>query len=63
MTDGRARLGDRGDVKTELEVAFEEAAFGCEKELTYTRVVACSECRATGSAPGSVARIVRPLTV
>jgi molecular chaperone DnaJ len=46
--------GDRGDVKRELEITFEEAAFGCEKELVYDRVIACTECRATGSAAGSV---------
>jgi molecular chaperone DnaJ len=46
--------GDKGDIKRELEVSFEEAAFGCEKEARYERVVACGECRATGSAPGSV---------
>lgn len=46
--------GDRGDAKQELEIAFEEAAFGCEKQMSYSRVVACGECRATGSAPGTV---------
>ena len=46
--------GERGDLKQDLEISFEEAAFGCEKEMTYTRVVSCSECRASGSAPGSV---------
>jgi molecular chaperone DnaJ len=46
--------GDRGDIKRDLEVAFEEAAFGCTKEMRYERVVACTDCRATGSAPGSV---------
>jgi molecular chaperone DnaJ len=45
--------GDRGDQKRDLEISFEEAAFGCEKEMRYERVVACSDCRATGSAPGS----------
>jgi molecular chaperone DnaJ len=45
--------GDKGDLKRDLEIAFEEAAFGCEKELAYDRVIACSECRATGSAAGS----------
>jgi molecular chaperone DnaJ len=45
--------GDKGDIKRELEITFEEAAFGCEKEARYERVVACSECRATGCAPGS----------
>lgn len=46
--------GDRGDIKREITIAFEEAAFGCEKELTYDRVVSCTECRGSGSAPGSV---------
>ncbi len=46
--------GDRGDIKRELELSFEEAAFGTEKEMRYERVVACADCRATGSAPGSV---------
>jgi molecular chaperone DnaJ len=45
--------GDKGDVKRELAITFEEAAFGCEKELVYDRVIACTDCRATGAAPGS----------
>ncbi len=46
--------GERGDIKRELEIDFEEAAFGCDKEMRYERVVACGDCRGTGSAPGSV---------
>ena len=45
--------GDKGDIKRDLEVTFEEAAFGCEKQMRYERVVTCGDCRATGSAPGS----------
>ncbi len=45
--------GDRGDIKQELEIAFEEAAFGCEKELTYDRLVSCTDCSGTGAAPGT----------
>ncbi len=45
--------GDRGDLKRDLEVSFEEAAFGCEKELKYERVVPCSDCEASGSAAGT----------
>lgn len=45
--------GDRGDLKRELEVSFEEAAFGCEKELRYERIVACGDCTGTGAAKGS----------
>ena len=46
--------GDKGDIKRDLEITFEEAAFGCEKEMRYERIISCAECRATGSAPGTV---------
>ena len=46
--------GDKGDIKRELELTFEEAAFGCEKELRYERVVTCNDCRGGGSAKGHV---------
>jgi molecular chaperone DnaJ len=46
--------GDKGDIKRELEIGFEEAAFGCEKQMRYERVTPCGDCRGTGSAPGSV---------
>jgi molecular chaperone DnaJ len=45
--------GDKGDIKRDLELTFEEAAFGCEKSMRYERVVACGDCRATGAAPGT----------
>jgi len=45
--------GDRGDIKKEVTLSFEEAVFGCEKELEYERVESCSDCQGTGSAPGS----------
>lgn len=44
---------DRGDLKRNLEITFEEAAFGCEKELKYERIVPCGDCDATGAAPGT----------
>ena len=46
--------GDKGDLKRELEISFEEAAFGCEKEMRYERVGACNECHGNGSAPGNI---------
>jgi molecular chaperone DnaJ len=46
--------GDRGDIKRELEVTFEEAAFGVTKTLRYDRVVSCGDCRGSGSAPGAI---------
>lgn len=45
--------GDKGDLKRELEVTFEEAAFGATKTLKYDRIIACGDCRGSGSAPGS----------
>jgi molecular chaperone DnaJ len=45
--------GDKGDLKRDLEVTFEEAAFGCEKPMRYERVVACNDCHGTGAAPGT----------
>jgi molecular chaperone DnaJ len=46
--------GDKGDIKRELEITFEEAAFGCEKPMRYDRVVSCNDCRGSGAANGSV---------
>jgi molecular chaperone DnaJ len=45
--------GDKGNIKRELELTFEEAAFGCEKLLRYDRVVACTDCHGTGAAAGT----------
>lgn len=46
--------GDKGDIKRDLAISFEEAAFGCEKELSYDRIVPCGDCGASGSVAGSV---------
>jgi len=45
--------GEKGDLKRELEVTFEEAAFGCDKTLKYERVVACGDCSGSGAAAGT----------
>ena len=46
------RTGDRGSLKKEIVVTFEEAAFGTEKELTYERTEACKDCGGSGSEAG-----------
>jgi len=51
------RTGDRGDIKKEIVVSFEEAAFGAEKELTYERTEGCKECHGSGSASGHTKEI------
>jgi molecular chaperone DnaJ len=47
--------GDKGDVKRSLEITFEEAAFGCVKNLSFERLEVCSDC--TGSGQGANSRI------
>jgi molecular chaperone DnaJ len=47
------RGADRGDLKKQVVVTFEEAAFGVEKEITYERNEACPGCHGSGAAEGS----------
>jgi molecular chaperone DnaJ len=47
------RIGDRGDIQTEMAVSFEEAAFGCKKTVSYERIGHCEGCRGTGAASGA----------
>ena len=44
--------GDKGHLKRELEITFEEAAFGTTKSMRYARIISCVDCHGTGSAPG-----------
>ncbi len=45
----------RGEnVGARLELTFEEAAFGCEKEVSSQRIENCSACKGTGSADGVI---------
>ena len=45
----------RGEnVGVRLEVTFEEAAFGTEKQVSAQRIESCGDCNGTGSADGSV---------
>ena len=45
----------RGEnVGVRLDLTFEEAAFGCEKDVNVTRVENCAVCNGTGSADGVV---------
>ena len=45
------RRGD--DITYRMTISFEEAAFGCTKELKYNRIEACKECNGTGADKGS----------
>ena len=52
----RTRNGPRKgeDVGVRLEVTFEEAAFGVEKQISYYRIENCGTCNGSGSADGVV---------
>ena len=41
------------DVMARITITFDEAVFGCKKEVTFARVEACPECESTGAAKGS----------
>ena len=54
--DSQARRNgpQRGeDIATRISISFEEAAFGCRKEVNFARVEGCKECGATGAAKGT----------
>lgn len=42
------------DLRYELQLEFEEAAFGAKKKLSYTRLERCETCTGSGSADGQV---------
>lgn len=50
-----ARRGpQRGsNVSTEVTITFEEAAFGCEKEINLSRIETCPDCSGSGAKPGT----------
>ncbi len=48
----------RGDnVRAQVNISFEEAAFGCEKEITTARIEQCPDCKGSGCAPGTTAEV------
>lgn len=47
----RAQVGE--DLQTQINVTFEEAAFGVEKEIQIDRLVNCGDCNGTGAKKGS----------
>jgi len=51
----RADNGPRpgADLRMDLEIKFEEAAFGCEKEVSLNREEECETCHGNGAEPGS----------
>lgn len=52
---GRRRNGpERGaDLRYDIDISFEEAAFGAKKEINIPRTETCDTCHGTGAAAGS----------
>ena len=42
-------------LRASLTISFEEAAFGCEKEINLTRTEQCEACHGSGAEPGTTA--------
>ena len=51
-TQNAPRRGENVGVR--LDLTFEEAAFGCEKEVSAQRIENCSTCNGSGSADGVI---------
>ena len=41
------------DIETHIKITFQEAVFGCEKELEITKADVCNKCEGKGAEPGS----------
>lgn len=53
-TSARANGPQRGDdLLFRLTITFEEAVFGCAKEISYSKVDSCDDCSGSGAAKGS----------
>lgn len=52
---GRRRNGPAkgNDIQKAITITFEEAAFGCKKEIQINKYVKCETCSGTGAAPGT----------
>lgn len=52
----RANAPRKGQsIRASLSLSFEEAAFGCDKEIEIQRTDACGDCHGSGAAKGSAA--------
>ncbi len=55
---GRRNGPQRGDdISQRVAISFEEAAFGCKRDIKYTKVDKCAECGGTGCAEGTSPKV------
>ena len=48
----------RGEsIRLSVTISFEEAAFGCKKEINVSKVEQCPDCHGTGCAPGTTPEV------
>lgn len=53
-SSARRNAPTRGsDVEIRITLTFEEAAFGCKKSISYTRIEACPDCGGSGAEKGT----------
>ncbi|MCQ2551349.1 MAG: molecular chaperone DnaJ [Clostridia bacterium] len=52
---GQTRNGPQKgrDLQKAIKITFDEAYFGCEKEISITKFVKCGTCKGEGTAPGT----------
>ena len=55
---GRSRRANNGpmqgaNIRTQIRITFEEAVFGCDKEIELNLKDECSKCHGTGAKPGT----------
>jgi len=43
------------DIHSRITISFEEAVFGCAKEISYSRVESCADCSGSGAEKGTTA--------
>jgi len=55
-TRGRNAPLRGADLRYDLNITFEEAAFGCKREIDVTRTENCTECNGTGAKKGTTTK-------
>ena len=56
QSSARRNAPMRGDdLRAHVTLSFEEAVFGCKKEISYNRIELCNECSGTGAQKGTSA--------
>ena len=44
-------------IRTNVSISFEEAAFGCKKDVTISRIEQCPDCKGSGAAAGTTPEV------